>query len=96
MHVRKDLAEAFLGQRPTIMRLGGSMTNVDGFRFADQVGPPWQRPPTDSSWIKHTSWGFGMTTSPTSAAKYAQPLFWQKAVSLLSHLVQGPVLTSLA
>lgn len=33
MHVRRDLAEAFLGQKPTMMRLGGSMTNTDGFRF---------------------------------------------------------------
>jgi alpha-L-arabinofuranosidase len=24
------------------------------------VGPPWARPPTDSSWIGHTSWGFGI------------------------------------
>ena len=33
LHVRKDLAEAFLGQKPSIIRLGGSMTNADGFRF---------------------------------------------------------------
>ena len=31
MHVRKDLADAFLGQKPTVMRLGGSMTNAPGF-----------------------------------------------------------------
>jgi hypothetical protein len=33
MHVRRDLVDAFLGQKPTMMRLGGSMTNTDGFRF---------------------------------------------------------------
>lgn len=60
MHIRKDLAEAFLGQGPTMMRLGGSMTNTDGFRFKYMVGKPWLRPPTDSNWIKHTSWDFGM------------------------------------
>ena len=57
LHVRKDLAEAFLGQGPTMMRLGGSMTNTDGFRFKYMVGPSWSRPPTDSNWIKKTSWG---------------------------------------
>ena len=62
MHVRRDLAEAFLGQKPTMMRLGGSMTNTDGFRFKYMVGPSYSRPPTDSNWIKHTSWGFGTTT----------------------------------
>jgi hypothetical protein len=60
MHIRRDLADAFLGQKPTIMRLGGSMTNADGFRFKYMVGPSWSRPPTDSHWIKHTSWGFGI------------------------------------
>jgi|EP01047_Picozoa_sp_COSAG01_P060204 hypothetical protein len=60
MHVRKDLAEAFLGQGVTMMRLGGSMTNTDGFRFRYMVGPSWSRPPTDSNWIKKTSWGFGI------------------------------------
>jgi hypothetical protein len=60
MHIRRDLADAFLGQKPTIMRLGGSMTNADGFRFKYMVGPSWSRPPTDSNWIKHTSWGFGI------------------------------------
>ena len=24
------------------------------------VGPAWSRPPTDSYWIPHTSWGFGI------------------------------------
>ena len=57
LHMRKDLAEAFLGQGPTMMRLGGSMTNTDGFRFKYMVGPSWSRPPTDSNWIKKTSWG---------------------------------------
>ena len=56
MHLRADLAETFLGQKPTMMRLGGSMTNADGFRFKYMVGPPWSRPPTDSSWIAKTSW----------------------------------------
>ena len=40
-----------------MMRLGGSMTNTDGFRFKYMVGPSWSRPPTDSNWIKKTSWG---------------------------------------
>mmetsp|Transcript_17296 Transcript_17296/g.45102 ORF Transcript_17296/g.45102 Transcript_17296/m.45102 type:complete len:686 (+) Transcript_17296:304-2361(+) len=60
LHIRKDLAELFLGQRPAVMRLGGSMTNAPGFRFHFMVGPPWSRPPTDSGWIPTTSWGFGM------------------------------------
>lgn len=60
MHVRKDLAETFLSQGVTMMRLGGSMTNQDGFRFKYMVGPAWSRPPTDSHWIHHTSWGFGI------------------------------------
>ena len=60
LHVRKDLADAFLAQGATVMRLGGSMTNADGFRFKHMVGPAWDRPPTDSSWIQHTSWGFGI------------------------------------
>jgi hypothetical protein len=43
MHIRKDLAETFLEQGPTIMRLGGSMTNAPGFRFKYMVGPVWSR-----------------------------------------------------
>ena len=38
MHVRKDLAETFLAQGVTMMRLGGSMTNQVGFRFKYMVG----------------------------------------------------------
>ena len=60
MHVRKDLADVFLDQRPTIMRLGGSMTNSIGFRWRYMVGPVWSRPPTDSMWLKNTLWGFGI------------------------------------
>ena len=30
-------AELFLDQKPTIMRLGGSMTNAPGFRFKNMV-----------------------------------------------------------
>ena len=60
MHVRADVAASFLSQGATVMRIGGSMTNQPGWRFAGQTGEPWARPPADSSWFPHTSFDLGM------------------------------------
>jgi alpha-L-arabinofuranosidase len=58
--VRLDVAEGLIREGVTIMRLGGSMVNADGYRWKNMIGPRDRRPPYKGTWYPHSSNGWGI------------------------------------
>ena len=58
--VRRDVAEGLIRQGVTVMRLGGLMINVDGYRWKNMIGPRDRRPPYEGYWYPYTSNGWGI------------------------------------
>jgi len=58
--VRKDVAEALIEQGLTVLRYGGSMVNIDTYRWKNMIGPRDLRPPYRGSWFPYSSNGWGI------------------------------------
>ncbi len=58
--VRKDVAEALVAQGLTVLRYGGSMVNIDTYRWKNMIGPRDQRPAYRGHWFRYSSNGWGI------------------------------------
>jgi len=58
--VRKDVAEALLAQGLTVLRYGGSMVNIDTYRWKNMIGPHDLRPAYQGHWFRYSSNGWGI------------------------------------
>ncbi|MBN1359733.1 MAG: DUF1080 domain-containing protein [Sedimentisphaerales bacterium] len=58
--VRKDVAEALIAQGLTVLRYGGSMVNIDTYRWKNMIGPRDLRPAYRGHWFRHSSNGWGI------------------------------------
>lgn len=58
--VRRDVAEALIGQGITVLRLGGCMVNAAEYRWKKMIGPRERRPPYAGWWYPHSSNGWGI------------------------------------
>jgi hypothetical protein len=57
--IRKDFAEALLGQGIRILRFNGGMIEVPGYRWKNMRGPRDERRPYDGFYDRYCSSGFG-------------------------------------
>jgi hypothetical protein len=58
--VRRDIAEALVGQGLTVLRYGGSMVNHPAYRWKKMIGPRDRRPPGPGWWYSYSSNGWGI------------------------------------
>jgi len=58
--VRKDVAEALINQGLTFLRYGGSMVNIDTYRWKSMIGPRDLRPAYRGFWSRYSSNGWGI------------------------------------
>lgn len=58
--VRKDVAQALVGQGITVLRFGGSMVNAAGYRWKQMTGPRERRVPYNGTWYPYSSRGWGV------------------------------------
>lgn len=58
--IRKDLAEAIVGQGIRVLRMNGGMIERPDYRWANMQGPRDQRPPYDGFYDRWCSNGFGV------------------------------------
>lgn len=58
--VRKDVSEALVAQRLTVLRYGGSMVNHADYRWKKMIGPRDRRPPSPGTWYPYSSNGWGI------------------------------------
>jgi alpha-L-arabinofuranosidase len=58
--LRKDVVEALIEQKLTVLRYGGSMVNHDDYRWKNMVGPRDRRPPTAGTWYRYSTNGWGI------------------------------------
>lgn len=58
--VRKDVAEALIGQGITAMRYGGSMVNTSTYRWKPMIGPRDRRQPYDGHWYDYSTHGWAI------------------------------------
>lgn len=57
--IRKELADALVGQGIKLLRLNGGMIEVGGYRWANLQGPRDTRPPFDGFYDRYCSSGYG-------------------------------------
>jgi alpha-L-arabinofuranosidase len=58
--VRKDVVEGMREAGITVLRYGGSMVNIDGYRWKKMIGPRDRRPGYTGTWYEHSSNGWGI------------------------------------
>lgn len=58
--VRRDVAEALIDQGITVLRYGGSMVNVPGYRWKQMIGPRERRQPYRGMWYPYSTNGWGI------------------------------------
>jgi len=58
--VRRDVAEALIDQGLTVLRYGGSMVNIDTYRWKNMIGPRDLRPSYRGFWFPYSSNGWGI------------------------------------
>ena len=58
--LRADVADAMMGEGLKMLRYGGTMINVPGYRFKNMIGPREQRPPYRGHWYWWATNGFGI------------------------------------
>jgi hypothetical protein len=58
--VRKDVCEGLTDEGVSILRYGGSMINHPAYRWKNMIGPRAERPPTDGTWYRYSSNGWGI------------------------------------
>ncbi|MDR2953655.1 MAG: DUF1080 domain-containing protein [Prevotella sp.] len=57
---RKDIGEMMVNQGLTFLRYGGTMINIEGYRFKKMIGDPDKRPPYRGHWYRYSTNGFGI------------------------------------
>ncbi len=60
LHVRRDVAELYENQGISVLRFGGLMANVDGWRWKNMTGAPETRDIYKGYWYDYSSYGFGI------------------------------------
>lgn len=58
--VRRDVAEALIDERLTVLRYGGSMINHPEYRWKKMIGPRDRRPPHHGTWYRYSTNGWGI------------------------------------
>lgn len=58
--VRKDVAEALIAQKLTVLRYGGSMVNAPEYRWKKMAGARDKRPPYKGTWYPYSTNGWGI------------------------------------
>jgi alpha-L-arabinofuranosidase len=58
--VRRDVAEGMIELGFTVLRYGGSLVNVDGYRWKNMIGPRDRRPPYQGMWYPYSTNGWGI------------------------------------
>jgi hypothetical protein len=58
--LRRDVVEGLIDQGVTVLRYGGSMVNVPGYRWKKMVGPRDHRPPYKGNWYAYSSNGWAI------------------------------------
>jgi alpha-L-arabinofuranosidase len=58
--MRADIVRAMKAQGLTMLRYGGTMVNVPGYRFKNMIGPRDLRPPYRGHWYACSTNGFGI------------------------------------
>lgn len=58
--MRKDIGEAMVNQGLTFLRYGGTMINIEGYRFKNMIGERAKRPPYRGHWYRYSTNGFGI------------------------------------
>jgi len=58
--VRKDVAEALIDEGITALRYGGSMVNIDEYRWKNMIGDRDRRPPYRGHWYAQSTNGWGI------------------------------------
>jgi hypothetical protein len=58
--IRKDVAEALIAQKLTVLRYGGSMINAAEYRWKKMIGPRDKRPQYKGTWYAHSTNGWGI------------------------------------
>ena len=57
---RNDISQAMVEQGLTFLRYGGTMINVNGYRFKKMIGDVDKRPPYRGHWYRYSTNGFGI------------------------------------
>ena len=57
---RNDISQAMVDQGLTFLRYGGTMINVNGYRFKKMIGDVDKRPPYRGHWYRYSTNGFGI------------------------------------
>ena len=57
---RNDISQAMVNQGLTFLRYGGTMINVNGYRFKKMIGDVDKRPPYRGHWYRYSTNGFGI------------------------------------
>jgi hypothetical protein len=57
---RRDVVEALIEQRVTVLRYGGSMINHPEYRWKKMIGPRDRRPPHQGTWYGYSTNGWGI------------------------------------
>ncbi|MBO5744215.1 MAG: DUF1080 domain-containing protein, partial [Clostridia bacterium] len=60
LHVRRDVAELYEKQGISVLRFGGLMANVDGWKWKNMTGAPETRSIYKGYWYDYSSYGFGI------------------------------------
>lgn len=60
LHVRRDVAELYEKQGISVLRFGGLMANVDGWKWKNMTGAPETRDIYKGYWYDYSSYGFGI------------------------------------
>jgi alpha-L-arabinofuranosidase len=58
--VRRDVAEGMIDLGFTVLRYGGSMVNVNSYRWKNMIGPRDRRPPYPGMWYHYSTNGWGI------------------------------------
>lgn len=58
--LRKDIGEMMVNQGLTFLRYGGTMINVEGYRFKKMIGDRVKRAPYTGHWYRYSTNGFGI------------------------------------
>ena len=58
--LRRDIGEAMVDEGLTFLRYGGTMINIEGYRFKKMIGDRDRRPPYRGHWYRYSTNGFGI------------------------------------
>lgn len=73
---RADLTQAFMNEKLTFLRYGGTMVNAPEYKVKNMMGPRDQRPPYKGHWYRYSTNGFGIIEFVAFARKIGtEPTF---------------------